>query len=442
MRVTRFARAAVALVVAGGAMSAAAGPATATPPTGWYVDEAKLPFKALRGTHTERLWGVHEGAGYRIEVPARWNGELVMYAHGYRGDGLELRVDNEPLPLRRYLIAHHYAWAASSYSRNGYAAAAGIRDTHALVELFGRLVGHPRRVYLTGASMGGHVTAASIERYPTSYAGAMPICGVLGDRQLFDWYLDYNLAAAALAHAPASFPADPVRWDADTVPAITRTLARAWPNGLTAQGRHLRDLTVMRSGGPRPLTDAAFASWASHLLPFGALEGMVPHSAGAVVDNTTTAYQFDADPALTADERTLNDEIARVTHAPAGPAGQRREAVPAVEGVPPVPVLTLHDLGDLLVPFSMEQVYAQRVAAAGRSDLVVQRAIRAVGHCDFTPAELVTGFTDLVRWVEHGVRPAGDDVLDPAAVADPAYGCRFTSATRDLGSRTAPCPTG
>jgi hypothetical protein len=70
----------------------------------------------------------------------------------------------------------------------------------------------------------------------------------------------------------------------------------------------------------------------------------------------------------------------------------------------------------------------------------VQRAIRGVGHCDFTAAELVEGFEDLVTWVEAGVRPAGDAVLDPTAVAAPFYGCAFTRATRPLGPFTAPCP--
>jgi hypothetical protein len=111
-----------------------------------------------------------------------------------------------------------------------------------------------------------------------------------------------------------------------------------------------------------------------------------------------------------------------------------------VNGTPRVPVLTLHDLGDLFVPFSMEQVYAQRVAENGRSDLLVQRAIRGVGHCDFTAAELIAGFADLVTWVEEGGDPpAGDDVLTAATVAAPDYGCQFSLATRNLGPFTDPC---
>ena len=87
----------------------------ATPPQ-YFVDKAKLPFDALPNVDSQRLWGVHNNAGYRIEVPANWNGALVMWAHGERGTGLELTVDDHP--LRAYLIANGYAWAASSFSRN------------------------------------------------------------------------------------------------------------------------------------------------------------------------------------------------------------------------------------------------------------------------------------------------------------------------------------
>src|SRR2546422_6794581 len=62
----------------------------AGPPPAYFVDESKLPFDALAGTSTTRSWGVHNGAGYRIEVPDNWNGDLVLYAHGFRGIGLEL----------------------------------------------------------------------------------------------------------------------------------------------------------------------------------------------------------------------------------------------------------------------------------------------------------------------------------------------------------------
>jgi hypothetical protein len=108
-----------------------------------------------------------------------------------------------------------------------------------------------------------------------------------------------------------------------------------------------------------------------------------------------------------------------------------------VKGNPSIPVLTLHNLGDLFVPFGMEIDYAQRVAANGVADLVVQRAIRGVGHCNFTTPELITAFDDLVGWVREGARPPGDEVLDPSAVAAPGYGCAFTQGSHLLAE---PCP--
>ena len=191
-------------------------PALAAEPPAYFVDESKLPFAALPGTDTQRYWGIHNGAGYRIEVPANWNGDLVMYAHGFRGTGLELTVSNPA--IRQYLVSNGFAWAASSYSKNGYDVRQGVKDTHALMQKFNGLVGHPRRAYMTGHSMGGHITGVAIEQYPQAYAGALPMCGVMGDNELFDYFLDYNLVAQALAGIQAQFPF-PANYQAAVVPA-------------------------------------------------------------------------------------------------------------------------------------------------------------------------------------------------------------------------------
>ena len=44
-------------------------------------------------------------------------------------------------------------------------------------------------------------------------------------------------------------------------------------------------------------------------------------------------------------------------------------------------------------------------------------------------AEQVNAFRDRVTWVESGPKPAGDDVLTPATVANAAYGCTHTVNT-------------
>src|SRR5437879_1869313 len=68
----------------------------AGPPPAYFVDESKLPFDALAGTSTTRSWGVHNGAGYRIEVPDNWNGDLVLYRSEERRVGKESRWSLAP----------------------------------------------------------------------------------------------------------------------------------------------------------------------------------------------------------------------------------------------------------------------------------------------------------------------------------------------------------
>ena len=419
--VNRFAAVAFACLV--NLLLLAGVPALAAPPPAYFVDESKLPFDALPGTTTERFWGIHNGAGYQIEVPQNWNGELVLYAHGFRGTGLELTVS---MPrIRALLVANGYAWAASSYSKNGYDVKQGVKDTHALGQRFNGLVGHPRRTYITGHSMGGHITGVAIEQYPRAYAGALPMCGVMGDNELFDYYLDFNLVAQALAGVQAQFPF-PADYQTAVVPGVRAALGPAYPFVLNAQGLSLLGVTQNISGGPRASFATSFAAWGNFLFTVGVTGGNIGVAPGNVQDNSEMVYQIDADPALSEAEEALNFAVLRVMQDPQGRHPNGLGNIPPISGRLPIPVLSLHTIGDLFVPISMEQIYARRVAAQGLSDRLVVRAIRDHNHCGFAVQEEAQAFVDLVNWVEDGVKPAGDDILTPSAVADPNFGCQFT----------------
>ena len=420
--------------------------AQAAPPPQYFVDEAKLPFDALPGATA--FWGVHMGAGFRAEVPANWNGSLVVWAHGFRGTGLELTVDNHP--LRPLLISRGFAWAASSYSRNDYDISSGVQTTHALVQHLNDVVGQPDRVYLTGASLGGHVTAASIEQYPAAYDAALPICGVLGDYELFDYFLDFNVAAQQLGTGASQFPVDPVQYITITVPQIKANLSLVpggWPNILNADGQNLKNLVELRSGGVRPNFEEAWFFWntfpsfvsgpGNFLFDLGTGDGTLPRAPGVAVDNSDVVYQFDSDPSLSVEEQAFNAGVVRVTADPQARVRGGLRQVPEISGDIRIPVLTLHNLGDLFVPVLNEVEYVKRVTAHGKRDLLVQRAIRGVGHCDFTGAEFSRAFLDLVAWLETGIKPAGDDFLNPAEVANPLFGCTFTQGSHLLAT---PCP--
>ncbi len=406
----------------------------------FFIDPATLPFAASAGTSTTRYWGISNGAGWRIEVPDNWNGDLVLYAHGYAGTGAQLFVGT-PAFIRDYLIANRYAWAASSYRANGYVPGVGAEDTNDLVKIF-KDVRLPNgkapklgRVYLYGVSMGGHVVGNMIERWRSnSFAGALPVCGVMGDNELFDFFQDmYLLAETLTGHTPivptpADYYTNPQRgW------LVTKTLlGTPFPTVLTPAGTLFKQMIENLSGGDRPVYDQGFVG------PNG---GDFAFNFGSAVaspgrENESTVYQFDTDPTLLPEEQQFNATIVRV---PLDSDIRDQNGIfntatssPALNANFKIPVLTLHTLGDLFVPFSMEQIYRRRAIEDGTSDRLVQRAIRGRGHCEFTSSEVSSAFADLVTWVVFGVTPQGDDILTPATVAAPNFGCRFTPVTHPL----------
>jgi hypothetical protein len=447
MRLRRLAAAAAAaaLVLSTGAAAPSAGAASVPddrPLPPYTISNPPLPPLISGDRPTTVRQGVHHHAAYDIEVPARWNGELVMWAHGYRGDGTVLTVDTPAFGLRRKLIDEGYAWAASSYEDNDYDVRAGVVGTHDLAGLFARLWHRPRRTYIAGVSMGGHVIGRSLEQYPFQYAGALPMCGVLGDHRLFDFFLDYNAVAQDLSGVRAYPP--PADYLTGAVPRIEQALGLTGlrpggPDTTNDLGKQLRAITVERSGGPRPGAEAAFAVWKDFLFTLGAPPSgtALSQDPGRLATNVGTVYVPNAPV-------DVNRTVQRVPVAdPADRRSARLSQIPRIFGLPTAKTLTLHGLGDMFVPFSMEEIYGAEVARHRLSGLVVQRAIRSGQHCEFSGDEAGRAWDDLAAWVHGGRRPAGDPVTDRAAVARPDFGCRFTDPSAyPTGTRGLfpPCP--
>ncbi|HWS74990.1 MAG TPA: alpha/beta hydrolase [Quisquiliibacterium sp.] len=385
---------------------------------------------------TSRWAGVLGQAAYRVEVPANWNGKLVMYAHGYRGTGAALTVSNPT--IRRHLIQNGYAWAASSYSRNYYDVRVGVEDTNALALNFTKIAAansrpmpEPSRIYITGHSMGGHVTGAAIDAEARStainkvnYHGAVPMCGVLGDTELFNQFAGMQVTALALAGIP-SYPFQ--KWS-EVSAQVTSTLFQTFPSVPTPTGTKYLSVLQNITGGTRPMFDLGITVGGSFPSAWGSFggDGTINGVLNSnVLDTTAYTYTITGDAA---GSTALNASVQKISPDP--DANRLRTDglrwIPKVNGDFKIPVVSIHTLGDLFVPFSMQQTFKQRVAEKGNASWLVQRAIRGASHCDFTVAEQVAAFEAMARWEREGVKPQGDDVSTPATVAAPTYGCAFT----------------
>lgn len=399
----------------------------------WQYGEPTL--EALPGA--KAFSGRYEGGLYRIEIPENWNRELVLFAHGYvpnaGQNGSMLRVGNHS--IREHLIKEGFAWAASSYRCNGYVPGQGLVDTMALSDLFtkanaGRA---PDRTYLTGVSMGGHVTILGLHEFPTSFAGGLAMCPA--GPELFDFFTAVGAAAEAIAGV--QIHRDTLTQD---LTAITEKLGT--PPDYTEKGRQLASVEIQISGGPRPFALDGLASGGRFLgnvsSGASALAG-IPTPQNRAVTNTHIRYGIDNGLDLTAD--ALNERVRRKTaDAEYRGANTPYEEVAPFDGHLERPLLTMHGTGDLFVPIFLQQTLKRAVVGAGNDRLLAQRVYRIAGHCGFSQVEQINAFDDLVKWVRNGIRPAGDEVYgdltnagttftDPRRPNDPG-GVRITTATQ------------
>jgi hypothetical protein len=126
---------------------------------------------------------------------------------------------------------------------------------------------------------------------------------------------------------------------------------------------------------------------------------------------STLHIRYRIDPGLGVTEEELNAQIYRKSPAPGARSPATDPVFAELTGHITVPVLALHETGDARVPFSLQQMYRRRTLTAGTAHLLVQRAVRWPGHCTFTGEVREQAFDDLVRWIEGGSQPDGDNVL-------------------------------
>ncbi|WP_432816214.1 hypothetical protein [Streptomyces vilmorinianum] len=120
------------------------------------------PPRHLTGTHAS-------GAAYEIDVPARWNGTVLLLSHGYRPSGAPNPATDAPDEATRALLLDSgYALAGSSYASTGWAVEQAVPDQLGTLDAFTRRIGEARRTIAWGESYGGPVTTAIAERHPAT----------------------------------------------------------------------------------------------------------------------------------------------------------------------------------------------------------------------------------------------------------------------------------
>jgi hypothetical protein len=389
-----------------------------------------------------------DGTIWIADVPAQWNGTLLLYSHGF---GPLTAADAPDPTTASALLARGYALAGSSYDPNGseWALDTAVSDQFGTLRAVESSVlpGRPKQVLAFGTSMGGLISALEAQDGAGLINGALTTCGIvagginLNEYQLFGEYalaqlllpgqqvqlvgfpsVNQALATAATLQAAAAQAQQTSAGRARLALALAYINTPTWDPSQTspapasdpaAQEAAQYDVEFTGSfstldfiESARPSIDQAdggSANWTAGV-NFAAVLAHSPY-----LPEVATLYRA-AGLSLGADLGALTKN-ADITADPAAVASLARTSVPT--GHLAVPELDLHTIGDQLVAVQQENQYVHQVAAAGDGNLLRQAFVASYGHCNFSSAELVAGVLAIGHRVSTG---RWDNVADPASL--------------------------
>jgi pimeloyl-ACP methyl ester carboxylesterase len=386
-----------------------------------------------------------DGATYLMQVPSNWNGTLVLYSHGYVVPGFPNPAEDVGDPITgTYLLANGYALAGSSYATTGWAIQQALPDQIKVLDTFKTRVGTPTRTIAWGHSLGGMVTAGLVQRYPTRFEAALPMCGVVaGGVGTWNQALDSAFAFDVLLGANSGLQVVNITNPNKNIDIAEGLLTDAQK---TAKGKARIALTAALDDTPGwydPLSpepsptdyvtqEANQYFWLANIdfpFAFDFRAELEDRAGGNPSWNNGVDYEKQlknsvdyaevqalyqkAGLSLDHDIHVLNN-AARIKAKQSSVAYLEHNII--FDGQIHIPVLTLHTKGDGLVVVEDESAYKDIVDEEHDGELLRQLFMHRAGHCEFTPAETVVAFQALISRLDTGKWPGlGSATLNTAA---------------------------
>jgi hypothetical protein len=384
-------------ILASGTLIAA--PTYASPPIPAIAQPSLLPIPGPCADGT-----LPSGALSRICVPAYgWNGDLIVYAHGYVAFNEPLDFYNLTLPDGTYLPdlvqSLGFAFATTSYRRNGLAILEGVADVRELVAKFAADVRQPGITYITGPSEGGAVSALTAERSADVFDGGLSLCGPVGNfRKQIDYWGDFRAVYDVLF--PNTLPGDAMNVPPELIAGWEDVYQPLVLAGLAADPVATAQLIRVTQAPIDPRDPTTAGATTAGILWYNvfATEDGKQQFGGNPFDNTTRVYRGSLNDAA------LNAAVDRFA---ADPAALARVQEYETTGKPGIPLVTMHTTGDPIIPYWHQMYYRLKLRANGNT-LVTQLPIRRYGHCAFTTTEVLAGFALMV------LKTTGQQMFVPA----------------------------
>lgn len=358
----------------------------------------------------KRDTGIINGAEYDIQIPNNWNKKLVMYAHGYEPPAAA-RFGMQPNPVLNVFLDKGFAVARSAYKRNGWALPEGVDDTENLRQFFIKKYGKPDSTFMTGHSMGGGITVATIEKFPKAYNGGLALCPLSSrpyeqTKFAFDSYVIFNALFGNL------------------LPPLSQVMTGKSSEFFT--GDFKARIQKAHQVISKIDNQDALAHFAEHQqlkmedLPFslmfidGVLRDMAAQTGGNPYDNTNTYYSGYGD------DWTLNQKVERL----AATSSNQRLTTYDRTGILDKPLVMMHTTYDQLISPQYGLVNYDNLVHAQRKEQYLKTFFtNGQGHCAFTPEQTATAFDALRSWAKSGQKPTGMAIASPPTPKQPDTLC-------------------
>jgi pimeloyl-ACP methyl ester carboxylesterase len=347
------------------------------------------------------------GSIYAVCMPeSDWNGDLIIFAHGYvafnEPVGIpmdQMEVDGTSIPGMVNELG--YAFATTSYPINGLAVIEGIQDIRDLNQYFANNYAIPNQVYLAGASEGGLITALIIEQYPQEFSGGLSLCGPIGDfQEQIDYYGDFRVLfdyffPDVLPPEVISIPEEVIaHWDIPDGTGLSYTdrILEALSSNPQALGELLRVSRITVDPNDKEMVETAVLRllWYNVFATNDAREKLN----GQPFSNRQTLYIGSSNDFL------LNTSVQRF-RADLSAINTINNSY-QTSGSLRIPLVTMHNLGDWLVPYWHEFGYLTKVTRSNSQNLYTNLPVFSYGHCEFTADEVLIGFS-LLRLKTEGL---------------------------------------
>ena len=376
--------------------------------------------------------GKLSGNAFAARIPVSWNGYSVLEAHGYQTPTESEVVPSPTGPATNPLgdpsfgllsaaYAQGYVAANTAYAKTGYAVKEGVAANKALRDFLAKV--GSKGQYITGISMGGNITVALVEKYPSDFVGALPYCGVVAgwraeQRYLLDFRVVYDFYTKGTPYVlPGNGDAATVN-AALTLPVIQNSVVKLFTAAGGGDRAAQAIIGQVASGAGTPTDVVSFITPLAGTV--GGLADYLATAGGIGYTNVGKAYSGSGS---VAGDTALNAGVQRIALAANDTSSAYLDAHYTPTGRFTAKMLSFHNLSDPLVPYSFEPEFKGIVAAAGNSANLVQQTVQPLAvdntaasgpkHCYFSKKEVVGAWNDLRNWVENGVKPTdGKDITN------------------------------